>query len=43
MRHDAERINRLQCDGFLVVQFTYSHVVQEPDGVVAQTLEVLTI
>jgi len=43
MRHDAERINRLQLDGFMVVQFTYSQVVQEPEHVVAQSLEALTM
>jgi len=43
MRHDAERINRLQLDGCMVVQFTYSQVVQDPDYVVAQSLEALTL
>jgi hypothetical protein len=31
---DAERANRLTMDGYLVLQFTYSHVVERPDYVV---------
>jgi len=43
MLHDAERINRLQFDGFMVVQFTYSQVVQKPEQVVADSLEALAL
>lgn len=43
MRHDAERINRLQFDGFMVVQFTYSQMVQRPEKVVADSLEALAL
>lgn len=41
MRNDADRINRLQFDGFIVVQFTYQHVVLDPAYVVSQTMEAL--
>lgn len=32
---DAERVNRLQLDGFQVYSFTYRQVVDDPDGVIA--------
>jgi len=41
MLHDTERIDRLQFDGLMVVQFTYSQVVQKPERVVADSLEAL--
>ena len=39
MRIDAERMNRLTMDGYLVLQFTYSHVVERPDYVVQGIVE----
>lgn len=41
MRIDAERANRLTMDGYLVLQFTYSHVVERPDYVVQCIVEAL--
>jgi very-short-patch-repair endonuclease len=41
MRIDAERLNRLQLSGHLVLQFTYRHVVDAPDAVVAEVAEAL--
>jgi hypothetical protein len=41
MRIDAERANRLTMDGYLVLQFTYSHVVERPDYVVDSVSEAL--
>lgn len=41
MRIDSERMNRLQLDGFIVLQFTYSRVVDDPAGVIADTIEAL--
>jgi hypothetical protein len=43
MQVDAERVNRLQMDGYLVLQFTYRHITLEPEWVVAQTLEALSL
>jgi hypothetical protein len=43
MQVDAERLNRLQMDGFLVLQFTYRHVTLEPAWVVAHTIEGLSL
>lgn len=43
MRNDADRVNRLQLDGFVVVQFTYQHVALDPGYVVSQTMEGLSI
>ena len=34
MRIDSERMNRLTMDGYVVLQFTYSHVVEQPNYVV---------
>jgi very-short-patch-repair endonuclease len=39
---DAERLNRLQLDGFVVLQFTYRQVVEEPDRVAAHVREALS-
>ncbi|MEY2522552.1 MAG: hypothetical protein QOJ66_1117 [Ilumatobacteraceae bacterium] len=41
MRIDSERVNRLTMDGYLVLQFTYSHVVERPDYVVGSIVEAL--
>lgn len=41
MRIDSERMNRLTMDGYLVLQFTYSHVVERPDYVVGSIVEAL--
>ncbi|MEO8265821.1 MAG: DUF559 domain-containing protein [Ilumatobacteraceae bacterium] len=41
MRIDAERMNRLTMDGYLVLQFTYSDVVERPDYVVQGIVEAL--
>ncbi len=41
MRIDAERMNRLAMDGFLVLQFTYSDVVERPAYVVHGISEAL--
>jgi hypothetical protein len=41
MRIDAERMNRLQLDGFIVLQFTYDDVVRHGAAVVALVAEAL--
>ena len=41
MRNDADRISRLQLEGFMVVQFTYQQVVVDPTSVVSQTIAAL--
>jgi very-short-patch-repair endonuclease len=38
---DAERVNALVLQGYVVLQFTYDHVVAEPDWVVAQVRSAL--
>ena len=38
---DAQRLNRLQLDGFLVIQFTYPQVVEQPERVLADVREAL--
>lgn len=43
MRIDAERMNRLVMDGYLVQQFTYSDVIERPDYVVRCVLEALSL
>ncbi len=43
MRIDAERMNRLTMDGFLVLQFTYSDVVERPAYVVDGIIEGLRL
>lgn len=43
MQIDAERLNRLQMDGFLVLQFTYQHVTTDPAWVLSQSREALTL
>lgn len=43
MRIDAERMNRLTMDGSVVLQFTYSHVVERPDYVVQGIVEALRV
>jgi len=40
---DAERVNRLTMDGYLVLQFTYAHVVERPSYVVQGIVEGLTM
>ena len=39
MRIDAERMNRLVMDGYVVLQFTYSDIVKRPDHVVSTIAE----
>lgn len=39
MTRDAERVNRLQLDGRLVLQFTYDQVTLGPDAVLATVVE----
>lgn len=41
MAIDSERLNRLQLDGYIVLQFTYSQVVDEPERVVREIAEAL--
>ena len=41
MRSDAERMNSLAMDGYLVLQFTYSDVVERPGYVVERIVEAL--
>jgi very-short-patch-repair endonuclease len=41
MRMDSDRLNRLQMEGFVVLQFTYEQVVSEAQAVVALLLEAL--
>jgi hypothetical protein len=43
MNIDAERVNRLTIDGYLVLQFTYDTVVNRPDYVVRSILEALVL
>ncbi|HEY0521113.1 MAG TPA: DUF559 domain-containing protein, partial [Ilumatobacteraceae bacterium] len=43
MTIDAERVNRLTMDGFLVLQFTYSDVVGRPAYVVTTIVEALAL
>ncbi len=40
-RIDAERRNRLQLDGYRVIEFMYEHVVEDPADVLATVLEAL--
>lgn len=41
MQIDTERTNRLTLGGYIVLQFTYDHVVTTPDWVVGQVAEAL--
>ena len=41
MRIDAERMNRLTMDGYMVLQFTYSHIVDRPTYVLERVAEAL--
>ena len=41
MMVDAQRMNRLQLAGFVVLQFTYSEVVDRPDAVIGVVREAL--
>ena len=41
MRADSERPNRLQLSGFIVLQFVYSRIVDDPVGVIAEVAEAL--
>ena len=41
LRRDTERMNALLDDGFRPYQFTYDHVVSDPDGVLAVTRRAL--
>lgn len=43
MQIDAERRTRLTLDGYLVIEFTYEHVVKSPDWVIARVVEALTL
>lgn len=43
MQIDAERMNRLTMDGYLVLQFTYSDVVERPDYVLRGIVEALSL
>ena len=40
---DAERVNRLTMDGYLVLQFTYDTVVNRPDYAIRSILEALVL
>lgn len=42
MRVDAERANRLTLNGYLVIQFPYTMVVQQPAEVIADTVAALS-
>jgi very-short-patch-repair endonuclease len=42
-KDDLERANRLTLDGYLVVQLTYRHVVEDPSYVVARIAEALAV
>jgi hypothetical protein len=42
MADDARRLNALQLDGYIVVQFTYDHVTTELDWVLDTTRRALT-
>ncbi len=42
LQRDAERMNHLGIDGFMVLQFTYLHVTEEPDWVVEQVRQALS-
>jgi len=39
MQRDAERMNRLVLDGYVVLQFTYLHVTESPQWVIDQVRE----
>jgi very-short-patch-repair endonuclease len=41
MQRDAERMNQLVLDGFVVLQFTYLRVTDEPDWVIGQIRDAL--
>lgn len=41
MRIDSERMNRLTMNGYVVLQFTYSHVVEQPNYVVESIVAAL--
>jgi very-short-patch-repair endonuclease len=41
MRIDSDRLNRLQLNGYLVLQFTYGRLLDDPAGIVAEVLEAL--
>jgi very-short-patch-repair endonuclease len=43
MQVDAERLNRLLLDGYLVLQFTYSDLVERPREVVHRIVEALSV
>lgn len=43
MRIDAERSNRLAMNGYLVLQFTYSDVVERPEYVVRSVVDALEL
>jgi hypothetical protein len=42
MRIDNERLNRLQLDGFIVLQFMYRTVTDDPAGVIAELTDALS-
>ena len=43
MQIDTERTNRLTLAGYVVLQFTYDHVVKSPDWVIDQVTEALVL
>lgn len=43
MSIDAERVNRLTMDGYLVLQFTYDAVLNRPDYVIHSVVEALAL
>ena len=43
MNSDVERRTRLTLDGYLVIEFTYEHVVTSPDWVITNLAEALSI
>jgi very-short-patch-repair endonuclease len=43
MSIDAERVNRLTMDGYLVLQFTYEAVIERPDYVIGTITEALEL
>ena len=41
LQSDAERINRLQLEGFIVIQFTYDHIAMHPETMLSTLREAL--
>jgi len=42
MQRDAERMNQLTLAGYIVLQFTYLHVTEQPDWVIEQITDGLS-